>query len=496
MHALLHLVFDADFGPIPGFYMLVIADILAWASAPSVLLKRSGRPVSALSWMLALFFLPYVGFIFWWLIGVERLERKQRARRTSTQEFEEALDAREIEAAEAARERFAPLLPGGLFRDYGPLKLGGPTGDNSVEVLVNGEAGFDGLRQMIERADHYVHLLFYIWQYDSTGVWMKDLLVEKVQEGVEVRVLVDPWGSPRFRKQLAPELEEAGAKVGYFLPPRYFAWQPTFNFRNHRKLVVCDGREAFTGGMNVGEEYESLWHDLGMRVQGPAVRDFHEVFLDDWYFATDEKLASEEYLEIPDEGSPRGERPDFDTDDASIAVLASGPDNERSVMHDAFYHAISSARERVWITTPYFVPGGDILKALEAAEQRDVDVRLLLPLDGDVPLVRYASRSYYTALLKRGVRIWEYQPRVLHGKALLIDDRYSFIGSANVDVRSFEINFEVGGFVVSPEVNERLAEMFLADIDESHEIDLEHMENIAKLAKFRDALAHLASPML
>jgi cardiolipin synthase len=313
---------------------------------------------------------------------------------------------------------------------------------------------------------------------------------------VEVRVLVDPWGSPRFRKQLAPELEEAGAKVGYFLPPRYVAWQPTFNFRNHRKLVVCDGREAFTGGMNVGEEYESLWHDLGMRVQGPAVRDFHEVFLDDWYFATDEKLASEEYLEIPDEGPPQGERPDFDTDDASIAVLASGPDNERSVMHDAFYHAISSARERVWITTPYFVPGGDILKALEAAEQRDVDVRLLLPLDGDVPLVRYASRSYYTALLKRGVRIWEYQPRVLHGKALLIDDRYSFIGSANVDVRSFEINFEVGGFVVSPEVNERLAEMFLADVDESHEIDLEHMENIAKLAKFRDALAHLASPML
>ena len=500
MHSVLHIIFEADFGPIPGFWLLVLADVLAWTSVPSVLIKRSGRPVSALSWMLGLLFLPYIGFIFWWLIGVERLERRRRKRRSSTEEFEESIEDTPSEEVEQtvppALSAFSPILPGGLFRSHGPLRMSLPTDENNIDLLVDGQEGFGAMRQMIEQADHYVHLLFYIWQFDETGSWLADLLVEKAEEGVEVRVLVDPYGSPKFRGNYAERIEQAGGKVGYFLPPRFFAWRPTFNFRNHRKLIVCDGRDAWTGGMNVGVEYEKLWHDLGMRVYGPAVRRFHEVFLDDWYFATGENLAHEEYLSMRSRDATETTLDETDATNASCAVLASGPDHERSVMHDAFYHAISEAEQRLWIITPYFIPGADILKALEAAVHRDVDVRLLLPLDGDVPFVRYASRSYYSMLLSQGVRIWEYQPRVMHAKGMIVDDRFSFVGSANVDVRSFEINFEIGAFVASRQLTQRLEEMFHRDFEVSEEILLDDMEKIGPWARFRNAIAHLASPML
>jgi cardiolipin synthase len=498
MHSLLYALFELEFGPIPGHYLLLMADLLALASVPSVLLHRRGRPASAMSWMLGVLLVPYLGFALWWLIGVERLRRKQRARQTSTEEFEEALE--EVAADHASRQirSFDPILPPGLFRAYGPLKIAGPTRRNRVELLVDGEDGFGAIERMIASAEHYVHLLFYIWQNDETGRRLRDMLVEKAREGVEVRVLVDAVGSPKFERQLAPPLLEAGGKVSKFLPPRYFAWRPTFNFRNHRKLVVADGRDAFIGGMNIGTEYEHDWHDLGMHLRGPAVRDLHEVFLDDWFFATEQNLASAEYLQAWNDEKTFDFEDSFIARDVPCTVLASGPDTDsaRSAMHDAFYHAVNGARERVWIMTPYFVPDKSILMAMEAAVQRDIDVRLLLPRDGDVPLVRYASRSYYPMMLEAGVRIFEYLPRVLHAKSILIDQRFAYLGSANIDVRSFEIDFEIGGFFASSTLNDRLARVFEEDFKRSEEMSFEEIEKLGHFYKLRDAVAHLTSPML
>ena len=449
-----------------------------------------------MSWLLGVLLVPYLGVVLWWLFGVERLRRKQRARQTSTEQFEEALE--EVEASQATRKirSFDPILPPGLFRAHDPLKITRPTRRNRVNLLVDGEDGFGAIERMIRSAEHYVHLLFYIWKNDETGRRLRDLLVEKAKQGVEVRVLVDAFGSPKFERKLAPPLIRAGGEVSKFLPPRYFAWRPTFNFRNHRKLVVADGRDAFIGGMNVGQEYEREWHDLGMHLRGPAVRDLHEVFLEDWFFATDDNLVSAEYLQSWESGQDFDVEGPFVARDVPCTVLASGPDAPRSAMHDAFYHAVNGARDRVWLMTPYFVPDKSILMAIEAAVQRDIDVRLLLPRDGDVPLVRYASRSYYPMLLEAGVRIFEYLPRVLHAKSILIDQRFTYLGSANIDVRSFEIDFEVGGFFASPTLNDQLTEVFERDFQRSEEMSFEAIEKMGHFYKLRDAIAHLTSPML
>lgn len=495
MYSLIHLIVAEAVGSTWAWLLLGIADLLALASTPSVLLRRRGRPLAAMSWLLALFVVPFLGVLWWWLVGRERVHRKQRLRQESTQEICDCLDDLGIgQPSMSAMREFDGLLPHGLFHGYDRLEVFSPSGDNQVELLVDGPVAFAAIEQMIAGADDYIHLLFYIWQNDETGQRLRDALVDKARQGVEVRVLVDGVGSPDFEKELAAPLLESGARVGIFLPPTYLARRPTFNFRNHRKLVVVDGEEAFTGGMNVGGEYEHTWHDLAIRVCGPAVQQLHIVFLDDWLFATDENLANETYLRA--DTPHRVDIPASSAFDASYTVIASGPDTRRDGLRDAIFHAINAAKDRLWMTTPYFIPGAEILAALRAAVQRGVDVRLILPEKSDVAVVRRASRAFYPMLLESGVLLFEYQPRVLHAKSLVVDDRYAMVGSANLDVRSFKINFELTSFVASSDFNEQLAEVFESDLRQCREVDLAEVGARSSLANIADALAHLTSPLL
>jgi cardiolipin synthase len=478
-----------------AWLLLGVADLLALASTPSVLLRRRGRPLAAMSWMLALFVAPYFGVLWWWIVGRERVHRKRRLRQESTEEFCDCLDELGIgQSSMSAMHEFDGLLPHGLFHGYDRLEVFSPSGDNQVELLVDGHDAFAAIEQMIEGADEYIHLLFYIWKTDETGQRLRDALVEKARQGVEVRVLVDGVGSPDFEKKLAAPLLEAGARVGIFLPPTYLARRPTFNFRNHRKLVVVDGEEAFTGGMNVGGEYEHNWHDLAIRVRGPAVQQLHTIFLDDWFFATDENLATDTYLSAGT--SHRTNARASSVPDASCAIIASGPDTEQGGLRDAIFQVINAAEDRLWMTTPYFIPGAEILAALRAAVQRGVDVRLILPEKSDVAIVRRASRAYYPMLLESGIRLFEYQPRVLHAKSLVVDDRYAMVGSANLDVRSFKINFELTTFVASSEFNDQLAGVFESDLRQCREVDFSDVAARSSFSNMADALAHLTSPLL
>jgi cardiolipin synthase len=496
MYSLFNLLFSGVFGYPWGLLLLGGADLLALASVPSVLLRRRGRPLAAMSWLFALFVLPYLGIIGWWLIGRERIRRRRRLRRESTEEFRESLE--EVEHDQPSRderEAFDDLLPPGLFERYGPLEVMGPSRGNQAELLVDGDEMFPAIERTIESADNYVHLLFYIWQDDETGRRIRDLLVEKAREGVEVRVLVDAFGSPKMAGKLGAPLVEAGGEVDSFLPPTFLAWRPTFNFRNHRKLVVADGREAVTGGMNIGNEYEHEWHDMGVHLRGPVVQDIHTVFLDDWLFATRENLAADRYLRGAEIGAAGGGAKS-DRASACCAVFASGPDSDQPSLQDGMMHAIHGARERLWMMTPYFIPSGEMLSALRSAVQRGVDVRLMLPEHGDVHIVRRASRAYYDNLLQSGVRLFEYQPRILHAKASVVDDRYVMLGSANLDVRSFEIDFELTTFIASEPLNSDLAEVFRADFEQSREIDLGDVKSQWWVSALADSVAHLTSPQL
>lgn len=495
MYSFFHLVLAGMVGYSWGSVILGVADLLALLSIPSVLLRRRGRPLAAMSWLLALFVLPYLGVLGWWIIGREHVRRNRRLRRRSTEAFREDLrDVEQPSGESALHEAFEEWVPRGLFDEYGPLQVMGPSIGNQTDLLVDGPETFPVIEQMIERADEYLHLLFYIWQDDETGGRLVDRLVDKVRQGVEVRVLVDGFGSPKFDKGLAKPLVEAGGKVGTFLPPRYLTRRPTFNFRNHRKLVVADGSEALIGGMNVGDEYARQWHDLALHLQGPVVHDLHAMFLDDWLFATGENLATERYLGETDLGG-RSARP-LDDSETACAVFASGPDSEQPALLDGLVHAINGARDRLWMMTPYFIPNSEMLSAFRAAVQRGVDVRLVLPERGDVPIVRRASRAYYPTLLNSGVRLFEYQPRVLHAKAVLVDRRFTILGSANLDVRSFEIDFELTTFLASRALNADLAEVFETDFEQCREVDRQHVEDQWWVSTLGDSLAHLTSPQL
>lgn len=484
MYSIVHLLLGELVGVEAGLLALIVADALAIATAPSVLLRRRGRPLSSLAWLLALFVLPYAGVLWWWLLGRESVERKSRLRRKSTDEFCECLDGQRT--YHPRFEDFDPLIPRRLFSSNNVLEVSQPAAGAGIELLVDGESAFRGLDESIEGATDFIHAMFYIWKSDSTGTRMCEALAAKARAGVEVRVLVDPVGSPTFARHLAPHLESAGARVGYFLPPRWFTFHPTLNFRNHRKLLVVDGRVAVTGGMNIGEEYEREWHDALVRVGGPVVADLHLAFLDDWFFATGENLGVSRYLARP---------PISGDESASGVVFASGPDRAGSSLHDALLHAIHSATTRVWITTPYFIPSEDLLTALRLAAQRGVDVRVLLPARSDVPLARRAARAYYGMLIAAQVKLYEFQPRVLHMKSLVVDDRWVLLGSANVDVRSFRLNFELSVLLASEALNEAVADLFEADLEDAIEVTPDMMKS-SSVSALADALAHLASPLL
>ena len=301
---------------------------------------------------------------------------------------------------------------------------------------------------------------------------------------MRVRVLVDAVGSPSFGGRFSRPLRKAGAEVAAFLPARFRPWAPTFNFRNHRKILVVDGRVAYTGGMNVGREYETEWQDLSLELRGPVVGQLADVFAEDWCFATGREPPALPEVEAVD---PEGH---------VCTVVASGPDRSSNRVHDAFFLAITRARARVWIASPYFVPSQALLAALRSAAQRGVDVRILTPRRSDLPLVAFASRSYYRPLLTEGVRIFEYTAGVLHAKALLVDEELSALGSTNVDARSFRLNFEITCFVASEALASSLARVFERDLALSEEIELAALDERPTWVALAESMAHLLSPLL
>ncbi len=456
--------------------LFAVAEVLALASVPSVLLRRRGRPTAALAWLLALFALPVLGGLLWWAFGRTRLERKRRRRGKVAAEFNELKDGPVTQTGTV----FDKLMP---RRAVGTCVF--PSGGNSVELLVDGVQAYPAIERGIAQASTSINALFYIWHTDGTGERMRDLLVAKAKQGVQVRVLVDAFGSDTFRGDFAAPLLEAGAKVARFFPSAFDALgAPRFNFRNHRKILVLDGKLAFTGGMNIGDEYAGEWRDLLVSLRGPVVSALQYVFLDDWYFATGESVDDQPTLvDWPSHGT------------TEIAVVASGPDSE-SWIHDAYFTALSRAEKRIWIATPYFIPTGALMAALRTAAGRGLEVCIVVPDTSDVRLVKWASRSYYKPLLEAGVKIFEYQGPMLHAKALLVDHDYASVGTANLDTRSMRLSFEVGCFFASTALNRQLWDWFQDLRAGSKLVSREALSRQPVAFKLLESVAHLLSPLL
>jgi cardiolipin synthase A/B len=455
--------------------LTALSEIVALLTVPSVLLQRQGRPRAALAWLLMMFAVPAIGVVGWWLFGRMSMERKRQRRAERAREFAERHGMPHSETGTP----FDGLVP--------PLALGDSiftSNGNDVTLLFDGPSAFPEMERAIREAKRSIHVMFYIFRNDATGRKIRDLLVERARAGVSVRVLVDAWGTPRFTGSFSDPLRAAGAKVAAFLPSHFMPLlAPRFNFANHRKVLVVDESVAFVGGMNLGDEYAQTWRDVMARIQGAAVRALDHVFLDDWYFATGDQIVHQE----KEEGPPSG--------DVACAVVASGPDRE-SYIHDAYFILFTRAERRIWIVTPYFIPTESLSTALRTAASRGVDVRVLLPLTSDLRVVKHAARSYYPELIESWVRIFEYTGPMVHAKAFVVDDDIAAVGSANVDTRSFRLNFEIGCFIKSRAKNQQVTEWLEDLFSHSHEVTLEECESRSTSEKLLESAAHLLSPML
>lgn len=460
---------------------------LATLSIPSVLIGRRGRPTAALSWILALMSVPPLGLLLWWLFGRRHLERRRRRKRRAHLTMAERFETLRGELDDPpAPSQDAAILP---FQKI-PTELGEsvflPSSGNRVELLDSHDA-FDVMERDIRAAKHHVHALFYIWKNDETGRRFCAALMEKAREGVEVRVLCDAIGSPVMATKFSRPLRKAGVQVARFLPPQWFSRSPRINFRNHRKILVTDGTVGVIGGFNIGDEYRTTWRDMGVRIEGAAVDQLQEIFGDDWYYATDEDLADADYF---------GRWKPLSGAGASCATIASGPDSKYSPIHDALFVAINETEKRLYIMTPYFIPTRALQASMRAAVYRGVDVRIMVPARSDVMLVRYAARSYYADLLELGVRIYEYQPAMLHAKVTVFDEDLVLVGSANFDSRSFRLNFEASTFVASRKLNREVTARFVGDLEHCEEIQFAELMSRPWHSKLGDATAHLLSPLL
>ena len=445
-----------------------------WVGGWIVLQKR--EPAATISWLLGLALLPYLGFLVYYFFGPQRIRRQRMRRERSRATLPRGGDPAEADCRELAQ----------LGRATTGLA---PSSATDVRLLSDGEAKYEALLADIAAAGRYIHLEYYIWHEDGIGTRMRDALVERARAGVAVRLLVDAVGASSCDAAFFRPLVDAGGEFAWFHPLRLvrFWKRPWLNLRNHRKIVVIDGAVAFTGGMNVTDDQDErvnrqAYRDLHLRLTGPVVEVLQAVFMDDWAYATGKVPP----VPAPDAG---GDGP------IKAQVLTSGPDNQWEAIHRQHVGAIHAARERVWLVTPYFVPGEAGMMALTSAALGGLDVRLVIPKMSDSRVVTWATRSYFDELLAAGVKIYEYGPRLMHSKALLVDDDLALIGSANFDHRSFRLNFEVQVLFRDAGIAAELARLVERDLAHAPRV---HAERNRPLFRDRlpEALARLVSPLL
>jgi cardiolipin synthase len=467
--------------------------VVALGLVPLVLVRRKDA-ASTVAWILALVFLPAVGAILFLMFGRDRVRMPAKRK----QELNALVRAQVAAARNEAppSERLSSLsvspLERALFRIGQNLTHTRATSGNAVELLVEGGATYEAMGAAIDAARHHVHAQFYLIRNDSTGAWFRDRLVAAAKRGVTVRLLMDGYGCFTLPSGWTRPLTKAGGVAARFSPLRAMLVQPV-NLRNHRTIVVVDGATAFTGGFNIGDEYKGgnmpgvgSWRDVHLRIEGPAAAELQRVFFQDWAFTTGKPIDPAGYF--PSEGPARG--------DAKIAIVPSGPDTRTEAIHRLFFGAIVGATTDVLVTTPYFVPDEALLVAMEFAAMRGVKVRLLRPGHSNHLVTYHAGRSFYSDLLKAGVEILEYVPGIVHAKTMVVDSQVSLVGSANMDLRSFRLNFEVHALVHDAVTAARLRETFEADRAKCQRVEFDAWEARGWPPRLKEGAARLVSPLL
>ena len=448
------------------------------------------------AWLMVLLFLPVVGFGVYLLFGQNLSKKKlyhinKRTLKTMNALIEgqrKQFREHKIVYHDPAMEEYQDLIYMNLTSGFALYSQ-----NNTIDIYTNGNDKFDALFRDIEAAVHHIHLMYYIVQPDALGNRLVDLLTRKAQEGVMVRFLYDDIGSTHLPRHFFDGLKKAGGEAAAFFPSRIPYLNFRVNYRNHRKLAIMDGTVGYIGGINVGDEYLGLnkrfgyWRDSHLRIEGYAVQQMQAHFMMDWNLASPAKIhrnMNELFQAAPDCGQ------------ADIQIVSSGPDQAIEQIKNAYIKMINSAKESIYIQTPYFIPDESLLNALKLAVLSGIDVRIMLPSRPDHKMVYWASYSYLGDLLSEGMRCYLYEKGFLHAKMIVVDGRIASIGTANFDIRSFKLNFEINAILYETETACTLKQVFEKDMEDSSELTYEDYMNRALIQRFKESCTRLLSPIL
>ncbi len=461
-------------------YLTLLLAVLGWILA---IKKETG---SVLVWAAVVIVIPFLGMLVFVWFGYDRVHRRLRRKIRKHLAYQS-----ETERPGSGADEFPSELARGLCTLAETLDGYPPTNGNHVTLYSETEQSYAEILKLIDSARHHIHLEYYIFQPDGIGKQLIEHLIERRKDGVEVRLLYDSFGSLFLRRGMLRALRDAGGRTGSFLEVSSLWRQYQISLRNHRKLIIIDGQKAMIGGMNIGEEYlgkckhYGYWRDSNLLIEGPAVASLQHLFIEDWEFATEERMEGEEYYPKME---PRG--------DELIQIISGGPDQARSTLRGVIYAALTRAKERIWITTPYFVPDAGLIDALQLACRSNVDVRLLIPNRADSWLTWYASRYFLRDLFPEGIKVFQYNHGYLHAKTIVIDDEWAFVGSANFDNRSMHLNFELGCALMSTERVMEVAQDFERDCSNASPIFQKDLDSLPFYKRALENFARLFAPIL
>jgi len=459
-----------------------------------LIILENRNPQKTISWILVLVLLPFIGIVIYLFFGQEYRKTKMYSRkglkhlerlRNLTLEQLDNLPENHFQISEKlySKKRLMNLL---LSNSNAIL-----TNNNEIQILRNGAETFPEIFRTMEEAKHHIHLEYYIIENDRIGNYLRELLIRKAQEGIEVRLIFDDVGSWELKKKFIRSMSDAGVKVDCFMKVRFPMLTSRVNYRNHRKILVVDGETAFVGGLNFADRYQDgvpgigPWRDTHLKVTGGGATALQIIFMADWYFVSKEILKGEDYF-----------KPFVSGNGKLVQMTASGPDSDWESISQAYFVAISSATDYVYISTPYLMPTDDIVTALKTSALGGIDVRIIVPGLSDAITPKWGTNSYVEELLEAGVKVYFYNAGFTHSKVIVSDGVFSSVGTANLDFRSLETNFEVNAMIYDEEIAKVLTNQFLEDQEKSELVILEEWQKRPRMNKIKESFARILAPML
>lgn len=462
--------------------------IVVISSIITVLADGKRSPVRTISWIIVISLLPYIGIIFYIVFG----RSYHRQRRISNRIKKKITKISKKQTINQVDLNKYPIVNKNvkLATLIGRTSELGVYGNNEIEIFTEGEKLLDKMLEDISNAKDHIHAEYFIIETDETGNTFKEALIKKAKEGVDVRVIYDDLGSWRLKRTTIRDMKKAGIKMQSFFKIRFPYFTSKINYRNHRKILILDGKVGYLGGFNIADRYTKglewgVWRDTHLRVEGDAVAGLQHTFLYDWLYITKRLHTNKRFFPQTTITTP-----------TAIQIGISGPDMEWESIMQAYCLAISNAKKYIYIQTPYFLPNESIMNAIQSAALSGVEVKLMIPYRSDEKISYEGSMSYMGNILKVGVDVYQYTKGFIHSKTLVIDDEIAIIGSANIDLRSFEQNFEVSAFIYDEKHSKHLKELFIKDMKVCKKLTYYRWSHRPKYRKIIQALARLLSPIL